>query len=206
MISPGPGGAAGVASFNTRTGAVTPANGDYTPGQVGADPAGALAAWKLIRTAASGSNALSAAAAGTFLVSNDGSIFAPGAANSGRAAFWFDPADFAVATKTVKLRVRGMLQTNAVAPTAIFTAELCPITAFGGASGAYPTIASVGAPVISAPFNAGVAPPASSQNHAEAAAVSGITAGWYALCLLLGSGMAASSTAIAFLELQVQEV
>ena len=37
----GGGGMAGVASFNGRTGAVTPQQGDYTADMVGADPAGA---------------------------------------------------------------------------------------------------------------------------------------------------------------------
>lgn len=38
------GGAAGVSSFNTRTGAVTPANGDYTAAQITNTPAGGIAA------------------------------------------------------------------------------------------------------------------------------------------------------------------
>jgi hypothetical protein len=37
------GGGGGVTSFNTRTGAVVPVGGDYTAGQVGADPAGTAA-------------------------------------------------------------------------------------------------------------------------------------------------------------------
>lgn len=47
------GAAAGVTSFNTRNGAVMPANGDYTAGQVGADPAGSATAAIAAHNAAS---------------------------------------------------------------------------------------------------------------------------------------------------------
>lgn len=42
--APAAGGGGGVTSFNTRTGAVVPADGDYTPAQVGADAAGSATA------------------------------------------------------------------------------------------------------------------------------------------------------------------
>lgn len=42
--APAAGGGGGVTSFNTRTGAVVPADGDYTPAQVGADVAGSATA------------------------------------------------------------------------------------------------------------------------------------------------------------------
>lgn len=168
---------------------------------------GGAAIWKLSRQASTG-NLLNALAAGTYLVSLDGSIFALSAVGSGRAAFWFDPADYDLAGRTANTRLRLMMQSNAVPSTAVFTAELCPIASFGGAASAVPIVTAVGAPILSVSLNGGVALPASSQVHAEGPAIPApnVPAGWYAFCLAIGPGMVATSTATGVIELQVSTV
>lgn len=167
------------------------------------DPAGAAGTmWKLVRQASAAAG-FAASAAATYLFGVDGGLFTVAGVQSGRSAFWFDPADFAVSGLTTKVRLRGMMQTNAVASTSTFTAQMVPVATFGGASGAAPTVATVSANVVSVSF--GATPGASAQVHVEATPVTAPSAGWYALSSVVSGAMAANSTAAMVIELQVQQ-
>jgi hypothetical protein len=51
----------------------------------------------------------------------------------GVAGIYFDDADFTVASKTQRLRVRAQVWTNGTAPGITFTTGLYPVTVVGGA-------------------------------------------------------------------------
>lgn len=122
--------------------------------------------------AGAGQTIAGAAAAGTYIAFTNLSNVASGGASSALGLIYLDPADF---TAGDKLMVETVLVTNAVAPSITFTAGLYAVSAFGGASGAAPTI-TVGAPVAT---NAFVAPGASTHPRSVSAQVAVPAAGFY---------------------------
>jgi hypothetical protein len=68
-------------------------------------------------------------------------------ASPGDFAIHLDPAIYNANARTTKLAIRAAVFTNAVAPAVNYLYALFPIATYGGASGATPTIASLGAAV-----------------------------------------------------------
>lgn len=174
----------------------------------GDDTEYAFSSWKLVeqRFGFIGS----AGSTGTYLLGFGATAGAAGVggASTGLTAFYFDPADFAAGgTRTTKLRVRGTLLTNAVAPGAstVFTFGLYPVATWGGASNAQPTVATVSAATLTCPTISN--PAANTPQHTEAVAVTAPAAGWFVLgCALTGSSAAANSIEDLTAELHVQQV
>ena len=80
---------------------------------------------------------------GTYLFAATGLLSAAEAA-AGITMPYLDPADYAVAGKTTKYRLRAQVYTNAVAPTATFVVGLFPISAVAGAEGKVkPTVGTI---------------------------------------------------------------
>lgn len=142
-------------------------------------------------------------AAGTYLFIAATGLVAVSGAGSGGAAFWFDPADYAAGSRTVKVRVRGMVLTNAVAPACNFTIGMYPVSTWGGASGAYSTITALGAATASVAINT---PALTTQTHSESSVVTAPTAGWYVLAVVTSGSAAANSDTTLQARLQVQQV
>lgn len=87
-------------------------------------------------------------AAATYLVSGAGEAAASGADVASRAPkfvpyFYFASADYEVAGKTQKLRLRAQIACNATKPTIKFTAGLYPVTVAGGATESKFTLGTV---------------------------------------------------------------
>lgn len=80
-------------------------------------------------------------AAGTYFLGNEGTLVASGGEISTSVGevkavppfFYFDDADYTVASKTQKLRIRAQVAANATKPTIKFTFGLYPVSAAGGA-------------------------------------------------------------------------
>lgn len=101
-----------------------------------------------------------------------------GANNTVVCALHLDPATIPTITgKTKKLEMRGWIITNAVAPACNFTFHLSPVATWGGASGAWPTVASLSA----ATLNVGTitTPGATTRNGPIASSIDFPSAGWY---------------------------
>ncbi len=87
-------------------------------------------------------------AAGTYWLQNYPGNIAPSGSEGGIGPsspgfFHFDDADYAVAGKTQKLRLRAQILTNATKPTLKFTVGLYPITVAGGADTLKVTLGTV---------------------------------------------------------------
>jgi hypothetical protein len=122
-------------------------------------------------------------------------IALPGGANTGSWAFYLDPTEWAANTRTTKLRTRWGCITNAVAPGISFTCGLFPVATFGGASGANPMIASIGA-VLTGSTVTFTTPSASNGGATQASTdFNAPAAGWY--CFGVGaSGVGAANSTI----------
>jgi hypothetical protein len=94
----------------------------------------------------------------------------------GGGILYLDPADYAVAGKTTKYRLRAMLGTNATAPTSTFTFGLYPVTAIAGGAGV--VVFTLGA-VTSGSTVAFVAPGASSLNQNNSGDFTAPSDGYY---------------------------
>jgi hypothetical protein len=125
-------------------------------------------------------------------------------AAAGKAAFYFDPDDYAVAGSSTKLVLRMSILTNDTAPTSTFTASLAPLTAPAGAA-ANVTV-SIGTNVTGSTA-AIVAPLANTANVQESDDFDPPTAGQYALRIAISAyNMAANSAASARIELFARNV
>ncbi len=143
----------------------------------------------------------SAAPAATYLFGeSEGGII--GASLPYRAILYLDSADHAIAGRTTKVRVAGRVLTNAVAPGITFTFGLYPVTGWGGASGANPTVTSVGAAVASVALSPG----ASAQVEAESVDVNFPTTGWFALGCVTSGVNATNAIAALLVQLELRHV
>lgn len=111
-------------------------------------------------------------------------------------AIYFDDADYTMAGKTQKLRVRAQAYTNAVAPATTFTAGLYPISSVAG-SGATVIVFTLGT-VVSGSTVAFAAPSASTLNTGSSGDFTIPADGHYVLGVVAaGSPAATSCTALA---------
>ena len=120
-----------------------------------------------------------------------GTFVAAAGAATGEGMFYLDPSDYPSSARTAKIRVRGHVTSNAVAPACTnLVYALYPVATVGGASGAVPTIATVGTVVCSATITT---PSATTQTAAVSTAVAYPSAGWYCLALTVGTGGTAAN-------------
>jgi len=124
---------------------------------------------------------------------------------TGQGMFYLDPALFpgGLQGRTPKIRIRGNVTTNAVAPACTnLVYGLVPVATVGGASAAVPTVATVSAATVAATI---VTPLATTQTVGTSASAPFPAAGWYAFSLTVGTGgTAANANTIHGFELQVQ--
>lgn len=160
-----------------------------------------------------GGRIASAAAAGTYLLRYHGvgANAALGDAGVVPAAdlapmFYLDPADWLANTRVSKLRVRGAVITNAVAPAANFTFGLYPVATWGGGASTYPFINTIGAVVAGSPPAAIAAPALSTQTVVTGADFTFPGAGWYVLAVVTSAGTAATSVEACYADLQLRQV
>jgi hypothetical protein len=119
--------------------------------------------------------------------------------------FYIDPADFTAGSRTNKLRLRAQLFTNAVAPATNWTVGLYPVATYGGASGAEPTIATLGA-VVAGSTIAFNAPGVTSQSQGNSGDFTAPAAGYYVFAVV-NSGAAAAGAVVGVRSvLQVRQV
>ena len=137
-----------------------------------------------------------------YLLYPNGQIAVAGAAST-YAAFYLNPADYAISGRTTNIRLSAVVFTNAVAPVSNITLGLYPIATFGGASAAAPTIASLSAAVMTAAINA---PAATSANQASSAATAFPAAGFYAVAVTFSAVFAANAQVSVRAKLQAQAV
>lgn len=147
----------------------------------------------------------SAAAAGTYLYYSNGLILL-GGANSGVCAYYLDPAWFSGgAGRTTKMKIVAFAITNAVAPGSNFVFGLHPITTFGGASGAQPTITAVGTRVPGS--DATITTPGATQSLMVASAdFNAPAAGFYALSVVTNAVIATNAFTYLRSKLLVRQV
>jgi hypothetical protein len=137
--------------------------------------------------------------AGTYLFA-PAVIRALAAASSGEATFKLDPADLATISGLSKfVRIRATVETNAVAPAINFVFHLYPVATWGGASGAQPTVATVGASAGNAAINT---PGAGAPTSADSADIAYPTAGEFVLACVTSGTTAANSSCLLRVELQ----
>jgi hypothetical protein len=114
---------------------------------------------------------------------------------------FFDPAVYAVAGRSAKLRLQLALAVNATAPGSDFTLALQPVTAVGGGSGA--VAYTLGASIASVALTA---PGASAMAEASSADVDAPAAGYYALVLATSATIAANSRVVANCRAELRHV
>lgn len=126
------------------------------------------------------------------------------AASSATTALYLDPAAFPGGSRTLKLRLQAAVITNAVAPAITFTFHLYAIATWGGASGAAPTVATLG----SSQGNVAIATPAAGGPSTVSASsdFNFPSAGWYALAVVTSGTTAANSSTFPFVRLQRRNV
>lgn len=157
-------------------------------------PETATQAWRRLQTGKARFDANTATTTGL----NEQGSNAPAGAAGGLNAFYIDPADYPT---HAKLRVRCSVITNATAPASNFTAGLYPTTTPGGAA------ANVTAPfgTVTSGSTAAVNTPALGTNTEVSSADFAIpAAGFYALGLVISANMAASSSAVVRIDLEVK--
>lgn len=139
-----------------------------------------------------------------YLVPNASTINPSSApANAQNVAFYLDPADYSVPGGTTKLRVRGGLVINAVAPAANFTYSLMPVNTWGGTSGNVPTVATVGAAVAGS--SVAINAPVATASAAVSSDFSFPTAGWYVLNINISITVASNARSLGLIELHVRQ-
>ncbi len=118
-------------------------------------------------------------------ISGTGTLYSQG-------VFYFDPADYpSVDGVTAKLRLRGQIFVNDVAPTGNFTIGMYPVTRPGTSGGAGLTIYTIGAATASC--TAINTPAADSSNTTTSADFAMPVAGYYVLGVTTTATVAASS-------------
>ena len=123
---------------------------------------------------------------------------------TGQGMFYLDPGLYpgGASAHTPKVRLRANVTTNAVAPACTnLVYALMPVATTGGASGAVPTVATVGAAVCSATI---LTPNATTQTVGTSANAAFPAAGWYVFQLTVGTGgTAANANTIHGFDLQM---
>lgn len=110
-------------------------------------------------------------------------------------------ADYAVAGKTTKLRLRAQVNVNATAPTIDYTVELRPVTAVAGGAGN--VTYTVGAATTSVVFTT---PAATSLNTSTSTAIDFPADGLYALAVTASGASAVNHTAHILVALEMRHV
>lgn len=147
-------------------------------------------------------------AAGTFVIPQyeAGAILAAGAITCfAPRAFYVDLADYAVAGRTTKYRVRAEVVTNTVASGITWTAGLYPVATFAGAGGANAIVNSLSA-VVAGSTAAIATPGASAGGQNNSGDFTPPAAGWYVLAVVTSGTTAASSQSNIRAALQVRNV
>lgn len=121
-------------------------------------------------------------------------------------AFYLDPADFLANTRVSKLRMKGTLVTNAVAPTINYTFGLYPVATWGGGSNVTPFVATLGAVIAGSSPAAINTPGANSTTIVTGADFSFPAVGWYVLGLLTSNAQPANCIVQATGQLQLRQV
>jgi hypothetical protein len=140
---------------------------------------------------------------GTYMLAPTGGASAAATASTAGYAFPLDPADYpAPSGKTLKLRVKASIITNAVAPVITTTFGLYPVATTGGASAAAPTVASLGTVVTSS--TAAIAAPsaAAPATPVVSSAFTFPAAGHYVLAAVVPAGGASNALFTATARLQ----
>lgn len=114
--------------------------------------------------------------------------------------FYFDDADYTVAGKTTKLRIRAQIATNATKPIITFTLALYPITIAGGADLLTMTLGTL-VPNSKAEFSE---PPASTVSTVTSSQFEVPADGAYALGVVTNGTMTNNSAALLSAQLQVR--
>lgn len=127
------------------------------------------------------------------LFTTGGSGYANGATTSSLAleGLYFDDADYAISSKTQKLRVRAQAIVNTVAPTVTYTVGLYPVSTIAGSGG---TITYTAGTVVSG-STATPSVTTSSVNQASSGDFTIPSDGFYALGVV-ASGSAAGTTLV----------
>lgn len=168
------------------------------------DPTGAYTSAKpIFRTTSTISGT---AAAGTYGMRMDGGSTSPLPLPASAYVVYLDPAQWTASGRTVRYQLRGHIITNAVAPTSTYAWALYPVATWGGTSGNYPTVATIGAAVtgsttanIAAPVLGGPTGPVSVDFDAPAAA-------WYMIGLIQTGASAANANVAVFANLFAKQV
>lgn len=125
--------------------------------------------------------------------------------DSARSVVRIEPGDHAVSGRTAKMRLATTLLTNAVAPANTLTIALYPVLTFGGASGAAPTVATLGAAVTGS-TGTFVTPAASASIYQATDDFDVPGAGWYVIGLTVNVAPAANAQQTVETTLQVRYV
>lgn len=120
---------------------------------------------------------------------------------AGLSGWSFDPADFAIAGKTTKMRLRVHAGVDDVAPANTLTVGLYEITGLtGGGSAAVPTLSAV----IANSTVAITTPAANSNTHSVSSEFTPPTAGKYVIGAAASGAAAANSAVVIAVTVQIQ--
>lgn len=111
--------------------------------------------------------------------------------------FYVDPADWTASGRVLKYVLRGGVITNAVAPLSTFAFTMTPVASWGGASGAAPTVATLGAAVSGSTTPTIVAPAAAGPSALVSSTFDAPAAGWYTLSIILSGVNTAANSHVA---------
>lgn len=141
--------------------------------------------------------------AGTYLMGNySGTPVKSGASAGTIPGFYFDDADYAVAGKTLKMRLRAQIATNATKPTLKFTVGLYPVTVAGAADQIVFTLGAV-VPGSTVEFNE---PAASTITPKEAADFTVPADGAYVMGVVTSGALTNNNLSLLNAQLQVRNV
>lgn len=146
-------------------------------------------------------------AAGTYFLGNlfeplasGGEVIATSEYRANPPYFYFDDADFAVAGKTLKMRLRAQAAVNATKPTIKFTFGLYPVTVAGGAGVLTVTLGTV----VSGSTVEINEPAASTVSQANSGDFTVPVDGAYALGVVTSNTMTVNSAVLMSAQLQIR--
>ena len=193
---------------NTASGVEVTANDAYLETLANGKEA-AFSTWKAPPFAHVGGGTAPSVAGGTYLMPGGHLVNAGiGVSSAGMPASWAfqqNPADYLAGTRTSKLRLNVKAIVNAVAPTVSFTVGLYPVSSYGGASGAAPSISAWGT-VITGSTVLFTTPGAASGTNAVSSEFNAPTAGDYVLGVVVSGAMAAGSQVTFLVDIQMRQV